>query len=63
MLRKSTTNAIFALRILKEKYREGQKELYCVLVYLENAHDRVPREEFFLYEVLYEEVRSGREVR
>ena len=27
---KSTTYALFALRELMEKYREGQKELYCV---------------------------------
>ncbi|KAK3556763.1 hypothetical protein QTP70_016690, partial [Hemibagrus guttatus] len=29
MPRKSTTDAIFALRILMEKYRDGQKELHC----------------------------------
>ena len=28
---KSTTDALFALRVLMEKYREGQKELHCVL--------------------------------
>ena len=26
----STTDALFALRVLTEKYREGQKELHCV---------------------------------
>ena len=29
---KSTTDALFALRVLMEKYREGQKELHCVFV-------------------------------
>lgn len=32
MPRKSTTDAIFALRILMEKYRDGQRELHCVFV-------------------------------
>ena len=42
---KSTTDALFALRVLMEKYREGQKELHCVFVDLEKACDKVPREE------------------
>ena len=42
---KGTTDALFALRVLMEKYREGQKEMRCVFVELEKANDRVPREE------------------
>ncbi|KAK3513905.1 hypothetical protein QTP70_032851 [Hemibagrus guttatus] len=47
MPRKSTTDAIFALRILMEKYRDGQRELHSVIVDLEKAYDRVPREELW----------------
>ena len=47
MPRKTTTDAMFAYRVLMEKYREGQKELYCVLVDLEKAYDKVPREELW----------------
>ena len=32
---KGTTGAIFALRMLMKKYREGQRELHCVFVDLE----------------------------
>ncbi|KAK3556262.1 hypothetical protein QTP70_007141 [Hemibagrus guttatus] len=45
--RKSTTDAIFALRILMEKYRDGQRELHCVFVDLEKVYNRAPREELW----------------
>ena len=47
MLRKSTMDTIFTLRMLREKFREGQSELHCVIVDLEKAYDRVPRDEMW----------------
>ena len=44
---KGTTDAMFALRMLMEKYREGQRELHYVFVNLEEAYDRVPWEELW----------------
>ncbi|XP_063600015.1 uncharacterized protein LOC134776233 [Penaeus indicus] len=44
---KSTTDAIFALRHVQEKYRETYKELHDVFIDLEKAYDRMPREELY----------------
>ena len=44
---KGTTDAMFALRMLMEKYRKGQRELHCVFVDLEKTYDRVPQEELW----------------
>ena len=44
---KGTTDAMFALRMLMKKYREGQSEQHCVFVDLEKAYDRVLREELW----------------
>ena len=42
---KGTTDAMFSLIMLVEKYREGQRELHCVFVDLKKAYDGVSREE------------------
>ena len=42
---KGTTDAMFALRLLMAKYREGQRQLHCVFVDLEKAYGRGPRKE------------------
>ena len=45
MPKKSTIETILALRILMEKFREGQRELHCAIIDLEKACDRVMRDE------------------
>ena len=37
MPRQGTTDTMFALKMLMEKYREGQRELHCVFVDLETG--------------------------
>ncbi|XP_042885853.1 uncharacterized protein LOC122262032 [Penaeus japonicus] len=44
---RSTTDAIFALRMLMEKHREGQEQLDCVFIDLKKAYGRVPKEELW----------------
>ena len=45
---KETTDAMLASIMLREKYREGQRELlYCVFVNLEKAYESVSREELW----------------
>jgi len=41
---KGTTDAIFTVRQMQEKYECKAKKLYFAFVDLENAFDRVPRE-------------------
>ena len=40
---RSTSGAMFLLRMLQEKYSQKEKKLYHVFVDLEKAFDRVPR--------------------
>ena len=42
-----TNDAIFCLRMLLEKWTEGQKAVHCALIDLEKAYHRVPSEELW----------------
>ena len=53
---KGTTDAMFALRMLMEKYREGQKELHCVFV------ESLQQGSAEIAVVLYEKIRNGGKV-
>ena len=44
---RSTTDAIFCLGMLLEKWTKGQKAVHCAFVDLEKACNRVPREEMW----------------
>ena len=44
-----TMDAIFSLRQLTEKYREGQKSLHCIFIDLEKAYNLVPRSKVWNY--------------
>ena len=44
---RSTIDATFCLRMLIEKWTEGQKAVHCAFIDLEKAYNRVPREELW----------------
>ena len=44
---RSTTDAIFCLRMLLEKWTEEQKAVHCAFMDLEKAYARVPSEELW----------------
>ena len=44
---RSTVDAIFCLRMLLDKWTEGQKAVLCAFIDLEKAYDRVPREKLW----------------
>ena len=46
-LGKSTTDAIFCLRMVMEKWSEGQKAVHCVFTNSEKAYDGIHRKEIW----------------
>ncbi|XP_037779485.1 uncharacterized protein LOC119576030 [Penaeus monodon] len=44
---RSTTDAIFVLRMLMEKYRERQRQPGCMFLELKKRYDKVPREDLW----------------
>ena len=52
---KETANTMFALKMLMEKFREGQRELHCVFVDPEKAYEGPKRR----IVVLSEKIRNG----
>ena len=44
---RSITDAIFIMKQIIEKHREGQKNIGVTFIDLEKAHDRIPREEMW----------------
>ena len=44
---KTTTDEIFCLRMLLEKWTEGQKAVHCAFLHLKKAYDMVPRQELW----------------
>ena len=43
----SATKAVFALRQMIKKYREGQKNIQCEFINLEKVYDEIPRQELW----------------
>ena len=44
---RSTTDAMFCVRMLLGKWTEGQKAVHCAFIELEKAYNRVPKEELW----------------